>query len=303
MNISELNSKFGAPGRIVFREGFSGSPDVVLANKYGTAEVALMGANVLSYRPTGHSPVIFRPAKRDYAPGDSFHGGIPVCWPQFGSRANKNLPQHGFARSTEFKVLSTEYSEDKTEITLGISSNNETYKLWPYDFKFEVKIILSMKLTLSMVTKNIGNEAFEFNCGFHPYFAIRDIDLVTVKGIDGCEYVDGHDPKLEKHMQTGDFKANHAPDHIFSLEPAPKHEVAVMDSGIGRAIAMVSSGNTKLVVWNVGKDTSLPDFEPGDWRRYVCVEPVSEWPGPRPLKPGESHEMLVAIQSTLEPKV
>ena len=61
MTVNELNARYGAPGRIVFRDGFAGYPNVVLANKYGSAEIALLGANVLSYRPTGQSEVLFRP--------------------------------------------------------------------------------------------------------------------------------------------------------------------------------------------------------------------------------------------------
>ena len=79
MTIEQLNSRYGAPGRIVFRSGFAGYPNAVIANKYGSAEVALLGGNVLSYRPTGHSEVLFRPAKRDYNRGDGVHCGIPVC--------------------------------------------------------------------------------------------------------------------------------------------------------------------------------------------------------------------------------
>ena len=96
MTVSELNARYGAPGRIVFREGFAGYPNVVLASKYGTAEVA------------------FRPAKRDYNRGDGVHCGIPVCWPQFGNRFSKDLPQHGFARKMVFKVRGAEYSEEMT---------------------------------------------------------------------------------------------------------------------------------------------------------------------------------------------
>ena len=40
MTIDELNRRYGAPGRIVFRTGFAGYPEVVLANKFGTAEIA-----------------------------------------------------------------------------------------------------------------------------------------------------------------------------------------------------------------------------------------------------------------------
>lgn len=126
VQIEELNARFGAPGRIAFREGFAGYPNVALANKYGSAEIALLGANVLAYRPTGHSPVIYRPAKTDYNRGESFHGGIPVCWPQFGNRFSKDLPQHGFARRMVFEVRGTEYSDEMTEITLGLKNDVET---------------------------------------------------------------------------------------------------------------------------------------------------------------------------------
>lgn len=46
-----LNRRFGAPGRIVFRPSKHDAPIVVLANQYGSAEVALFGAQTLSYRP------------------------------------------------------------------------------------------------------------------------------------------------------------------------------------------------------------------------------------------------------------
>ena len=45
MTVNELNSRYGAPGRIVFREGFAGYPNAVIASKYGTAEIALLGGN------------------------------------------------------------------------------------------------------------------------------------------------------------------------------------------------------------------------------------------------------------------
>ena len=298
MTINDLNARFGAPGRIVFHDGFAGYPEVVLAGKYGSAEVALLGANVLSYRPTGHAPVLFRPAKRDYNRGDSFHGGIPVCWPQFGNRFSKDLPQHGFARKMVFEVRSTEYTEEKTEVTLGLGSDDETKKLWPHDFDLELTVTVSMKLNLRLVTKNTGAAPFDFSCGFHPYFLLRDRNGATVKGLDGRDFFNGLTGQADDH-QAGDLVMDHATDHIFRLPEAPKHEFAILDAGLRRAIALVSSGNTKTVVWNPGPDDVLPDFEPDDWRKFVCVEPVSDWPGGGTLAPGATHELLAAIQSTL----
>ena len=301
MTLIELNSRYGAPGRIVFKEGHAGYPNVVIANKYGSAEIAMLGANVLSYKPTGHSEVLFRPAKRDYNRGESFHGGIPVCWPQFGNRFSKSLPQHGFARIMPFTVKGTEYSEDMTEVTLALKSNEETKKLWPHDFELEMKISVSMKLNLKLTTKNTGDKPFAFSCGFHPYLLLRERDAAVVKGLAGLGYFNGVTGTADEH-QDGDLRLDREVDHIFSLAPAPKHEFAVLDPGLGRAIAVVSSGNTKAVVWNPGPEGKLPDLAADDWRRFVCVEPVSDWPGGGTLEPGAKHELLMAIQANMDIK-
>ena len=295
-----LNSRFGAPGRIVFRTGFAGYPTAVLANQYGAAEVALLGGNVLSYRPTGHAPVVFRPAKKDdeYNRGDKFHGGIPVCWPQFGNRFSKDLPQHGFASKMVFEVRGTEYSEEKTELTLGLRSTDETRKLWPHEFDLELKVSVTMKLNISLRTRNSGSGPFDFSCGFHPYFVLRDRDAASVRGIDGLECILAQ-RDCDVGLRSGDLKLDHAPDDVLVLPDAPRHEFAIIDPGLRRAIAVVSAGNTREVVWNCGEETP-GDMEPGDWRRYVCVEPVSDWPGGRTLAPGEEYTLTVAIQSTME---
>ena len=299
MTVSELNARYGAPGRIVFREGFAGYPNVVIANKYGTAEIALLGGNVLSYRPTGHSEVLFRPAKRDYNRADKVHCGIPVCWPQFGNRFSKDLPQHGFARLLVFEVRGSEYSEEMTEVTLGLRSDAETKKLWNHDFDLEFRVSVSMKLNLKLVTKNTGAEPFDFSCGFHPYFLVRERNAVSVRGLDGCTFFNGLSGKAEG-PQAGDLKADHEVDHIFNLPAAPKHEFALVDPGLGRAIAIVSSGNTKTVVWNPDTSYVVDDHTADDWKKFLCVEPVSDWPGGGTLAPGASHELLAAIQATLK---
>lgn len=294
--IDELNSRYGAPSRIVFHQGFAGYPEVVLANRYGAAEIALMGANVLSYRPTGHSPVLFRPAKRDYNRGDSFHGGIPVCWPQFGRLAIEGMAAHGFARVMPFDVRGTSYSEDMTEITLGLKSGDETRRLWPHDFDLEYKVSVSMKLNMRLTTRNTGDGPFEFTAGLHPYLLVRERDAVTVRGLDGRPYADARD--MSEHVLTGDLAMDSEADSVFSLEAAPRHEFALVDPGLGRAVAMASSGSGNAVVWNPGPAVKLADLGEDDWRKFVCVEPVTAWPKARAaLGPGESATLSAAIQS------
>ena len=75
-----------------------------------------------------------------------------------------------------------------------------------------------------------------------------------------------------------------------------------MDHGLDRAIAIVSRGNRRLVVWNPGEESAarVTEFGGEGWNKFVCVEPVSDWPGGGTLEPGATHELLAAIQSTLE---
>ncbi|MBR2838943.1 MAG: hypothetical protein IKE55_09185 [Kiritimatiellae bacterium] len=299
MGIDELNAKFGAPGRIVFRTGFAGYPEAVIANQYGAAEIALLGANVLSYRPTGLGETVFRPAKRDYNRGDKFHGGILVCWPQFGRLFSKDLPPHGFASKMVFEVRGTEYSEEKTEVTLGIRSDGDTRAIWPHDFDLEVKVSVTMKLNLSMKTTNTGSAPFDFSCGFHPYFRLRDRDETVVRGLDGAPFVDGTTEEFREGVQSGDLRLTFAPDHIFTAGDAPRHEYAILDERAGRAVAIASRGNGRTVVWNAG-DERLPDMAADDWRKFVCVEPVSDWPGGRTLAPGAAYTLEMAIQASLK---
>lgn len=295
MNCDELNSRYGAPGRIVFHEGFGGYPEVVIANKYGVAEIALLGGNVLSYRPTGFSQILFRPRKRDYRRGDAFHGGIPVCWPQFGNRFDKSLPGHGFAKLLVFEVRGTQYSEDMTEITLGARSNADTLEIWPHEFDLELKVSVSMKLNLKLTTLNTGKKPFGFSCGFHPYFLVRERNQAVVHGLDGVGYFNAMENA--EGFQKGTLAIDHEVDHVFNVGNLPKHELALVDEGLNRAVAVVFSGGRKAVVWCADPGNTIADFEREDWRSFVCVEPVSDWPGGMELKSGEKHELTVAIQA------
>ena len=85
MQTLEKLEKFAQQGRIAFRED-AVAPVAILVAPGGSAEVSLYGANVLSYRPTGHSPVLWlADSYKVVEPGSPTRGGIPVCWPWFGA--------------------------------------------------------------------------------------------------------------------------------------------------------------------------------------------------------------------------
>ena len=302
MLCSELNRRFGAPGRIVFRQSSSGAPVVALANQYGSAEVDLYGGRVLSYRPTGHAPVFFMPA--DCVPqGETWnHGGMPVCWPWFGKNGPEGAAGHGFARYQMFEVRGSEYSEEESSVTLGIKATADTRRLWPHEFDLELKVSVSMKLNVGLKTTNLGKEPFEITEGFHPYFLVRDRNKATVRGLYGCSFCDARESRVADRTWTGDLVVDTEYDHVFVLGGDGQHEHVLLDPGLSRAIAVVSKGNTKLVVWNPGPADCGGNMAPDDWRKFVCVEPATLFKEDSTTKiaPGESHSLLVAIQSVAD---
>ena len=269
MNCEELNRRYGAPERIVFREGPQVTPIVALANQYGSAQVSLFGAQVLSYQPTGNFPVLYLPREISFGPDKADHGGIPVCWPWFGKNGPEGSYGHGFARRMLWRVAGSEYSEDLTEITLALDCTEETKRLWPHDFELQLKISVSMKLNMGLKTTNTGTEPFEITEGFHPYFLVRDRDAVTVRGLDGCAFCDARKTRVADAVWTGDLAFNTEYDHVFAVK---KNEFAILDPGLHRAIAIAARGNAKLVCWNPGP-VDLPDRNLGadEWRKFICV--------------------------------
>ena len=300
MNCEELNRRYGAPDRIVFREGAQGYPVAALANQYGSAEISIFGAQVLSYKPTGNLPVLYTPKNIAFGADKADHGGIPVCWPWFGKNGPEGSYGHGFARRSLWRVAGSEYSEDITELTLALDCTEETKKLWPHDFELQLKVSVSMKLNMGLKTTNTGKEAFEITEGFHPYFLVRDRDAVTVRGVDGCAFCDARKTRVADAVWTGDLVFNTEYDHVFTVV---KNEYAILDPGLRRAIAIASRGNAKLVCWNPGA-VDLPDRNLGadDWRKFICVEPATLFKEDATIRigPGESHELLMAIQSVPE---
>ena len=301
MNCEELNRRYGAPGRIVFRDGPQGAPIVAIANQYGSAEISLFGAQVLSYKPTGNHPVLYTPKDIAFGPDKADHGGIPVCWPWFARCGGEGAKPHGLARYSTWQVRGTEYSEDLTEIRLGLTSSDETRAVWPHDFDLELSVSVSMKLTLCLTAKNTGDAPFKVTEGFHPYLLVKGREGVSVRGVDGCAFFDTRAPeKGGERVWTGDYAPIADGSKVFTVE---KHEHVLLDPGLHRAIALVSRGNKKLVVWNPGPESAGRVAELGErgWDRFVCVEPATIYEDAAlELAPGEEHKLVMAIQSVPE---
>ena len=90
------------------------------------------------------------------------------------------LPQHGFARVTDFKCV----RESKDEIVFRLNWSDETLKVYPYKFSLEISyIIKNNTVAVVWLVKNLDDKAIYFSIGAHP--ALK-CPIVDGENFDDC---------------------------------------------------------------------------------------------------------------------
>ena len=255
----ELERRWGRPGRMGFDVSPIG-PVVRLAAPGGTAAVALLGAQTVSWRPAGGEEVLYGPEGEAVA-GEEIHGGIPVCWPWFGRMGPAGSRIHGVARYCRFGVAEVAVTEERTEAVLRLEASEETRAAFPHGFRLDVRIGVGEALAVSMEAVNTGDEAIEVTAGFHPYLRVADADGVRVEGLEGARYVDwtaGADGRGAHEIQMGAYRP--VPGSRVFAEA--RKTCRVCGGGAGRAVVLEAAGHSRWCVWR------------REGREFVCVEPV-----------------------------
>jgi galactose mutarotase-like enzyme len=78
------------------------------------------------------------------------------------------MTKHGFIRHNDsFKIT----SQSDSEIIFSISSDNELYKMFPFQFKLDICYTLNEnKLTVNHTVQNLDSKTMYFSLGGHPAF-------------------------------------------------------------------------------------------------------------------------------------
>lgn len=115
--------------------------------------------------------------------------------------ATSSLPQHGFARTSRWEYLGKSTSESSAtrgnaagdsgvKLDFGLSPSNldETAKkAWPQNFGLIYSVTLSRDgLETSMLVRNEGETAWEFQLLLHSYFRVKVCPNNTLICIGGC---------------------------------------------------------------------------------------------------------------------
>ncbi len=134
----------------------------VLVNSMGAEIVSIKNADGLEYIWTAdkniwgrHAPVLFPFVGK--LKDDSF----------FHNKRIYQMTQHGFARDMLFSVSEI----NGQSCTFELDSNAETYRRYPFDFKFYIIYELAAnKLRCSYKVRNPSKQALLFSVGAHPGF-------------------------------------------------------------------------------------------------------------------------------------
>lgn len=298
-DVTQLNKRFGAAGRIAFRAGTHGLPIVALAGPHGACEVSLYGGQVLSYKPLGHTPVLFMSRKAVYEAGKPIRGGIPVCWPWFGAHPqDKHKPAHGFARLQNWSLMTAEYSAQMTDVKLGLCENDYTRTLWPHPFDLTLRVILDTHLRVELTTRNRDKSPVVISEALHTYLLVRDVAHTTVAGLDGLRYYD--DLTHQEHAaQKGAVHIHGETDRVYH-DTNP--ECCVNDPGLGRQIVVGKRNSHSTVVWNpwIEKAKKMADFGDDEYPQMLCVETANAREATLTLPPGETHTMALSLRVDLQ---
>lgn len=77
------------------------------------------------------------------------------------------MTQHGFARDCEFTLV----EDTDISVKFRLQSNNETHKIYPFDFELDIEYILEgSNLIIKWVVTNKGSKVMPFQIGAHPAF-------------------------------------------------------------------------------------------------------------------------------------
>jgi glucose-6-phosphate 1-epimerase len=260
---------------MIHRSAWQGLDTLLIDTPLARCEVALFGAQVLSFTPRVDGRDLLWCSQSRLAPGRPVRGGVPLCWPWFARQDQpEHAIQHGFVRKIPWEVCElNEDSDGRVRIVMQPCESESPWPdsaNWPLACRPRFEVVVADTLEMSLHSLNNTPQALSLTQALHTYFRVGDVRLVTVEGLEGLHYLD----KLRdfaEFEQTDPWRFDTACDRIY-LQSGSRHRI--QDPVLGRTILIDSRHSASTVVWNPGATgiEALGDVPRNDWYQYLCVE-------------------------------
>ena len=283
-------------GEVEMEEITPGYPMIQISNAHATATIALYGAHLTHYAHRAETPIIFTSKAAIYREGKAIRGGIPVCWPWFGayplsgSDPKENLPAHGYARISFWKLISTSSDSDGTRLTFSLPPTEGA------TLSATIEFIIGKELKIRLTSTNTGTETETISEALHSYFAVGDAKQTEVIGLDGCSYLDTTIQPPARKQQSGPIGFPDEIDRIYSSSD----NLVVDDQTNQRRILVSKSGSHSSIIWNPGQEKGplMSDLKDQEVTQFICAEAGNVNQESITLKPGSTHTLTLTISST-----
>jgi glucose-6-phosphate 1-epimerase len=235
------------------------------------ATITLYGAHLVSWKPvtsagTTATERMFMSRLSALDGSRAIRGGVPVIFPQFAERGAG--PRHGFARTSNWRVLDSGERDGAAFAVLGLHQGDLPQQMaaaWPHAFELALRVAVhGAELGMTLEVRNTGTQPFPFAAALHTYHLVEDVEAVRIDGV-----------------QAETLAVTDKLDQVFSHIAGTIH----FDNGADKLL-LQQTGFTDAVVWNPGAAdaAALSDMEDEEYRNFVCIEPAVL--GPVNLEPG-----------------
>ena len=238
-------------------------PIVMISHPKVRASIALQGAHLLTWQPSGQQPAIWLSEKTAFTDGKAIRGGVPICWPWFGPSGE---PAHGFARNLPWTLTAHDENEDAVMLTFTLESNAQTKKLWPHDFTLLARFRIAEHCEIELE----AHGDYEATAALHTYFQVADIAQVEVSGL-GNSFIDKVDANT---VGTSSDGKQTYPNRVDRIHTSAEDCSVIYDQAGNRQIEVYHHHQSDVVTWNPGPELScsMGDMPNEGYKTMVCVE-------------------------------
>ncbi len=276
-------------------EGRGGLACYTVQNALASAQIYEHGAHVAAFqtRDSQH-PLLWLSEQSLFEEGKAIRGGVPLCFPWFGPRAeDSSAPMHGIARTGLWQLSAASEDDSGTRLLLVPSPELRDEPLWPRGCRASLEVLVGEALQITF-SAQAQSQSCGFEVALHTYLSVADVRLAEVRGLEGAPFWD----KVARTQQRGDagpLRIAGETDRVYSSTST----CTVRDGSSRREITIEKQNSGSTIVWNPGeaKARAMPDFDDGGWRRMLCIETGNVGRHRVELGAGQSHQMTARLSA------